>query len=121
MADEKPPPSPLTTAQAKAAQIALEGAARRAAAAVEGAAHRALDEVERLVFGEVGGAEAQVKADSEGGSALERARAQYGLPPTPAPVPTENPVERARAQLAALKAERSAGGDALPVERKKTL
>ena len=116
--DPKPPTVPARLS-AKAAQLAAEAAASRASAALEDAAHGVLDDMERLLFGAVGGAEAAIRAEEAAGSALDRARAAHGLEAGPPPPPREDPVARARQQLAELKAARAAG--AAEPERKKTL
>lgn len=117
--EPKPPPLPERLS-GKAAQLAAEAAGRRAVGALESAAHSVLDDVERLVFGSVGGAEAAIRAEEGAGSALERARAAYGLEAQPAtPPPAEDPLARAQQQLAELKARRAAPTPGS--ERKKTL
>lgn len=120
MSNEAKPPSVADRLSAEAAKLAAEKAVNRAVSAVEGMAHGVLDDVERLVFGSVGGAQAVIDAESQGGDALERARAAHGLQPTAPPAaPKEDPLERARAQLAEMKARRAPPPD--EPERKKTL
>jgi hypothetical protein len=101
-----------------AARAAVQAALKATANGVVDAAHSALDAVERAVFGRVGGAEEQVRADAAA-DPLARLRQQYGVGETaPAAPPTEGPVEsaeaRARRQLAALKEAAAARNEATP-------